>query len=67
MLKAIYASLFRRNGAECNRRNVSEGNRSFGSVLDVTVGCFPPNCTYPFRPKFKKNKHLSKASKLDFL
>uniref|UniRef100_A0A915IG45 Uncharacterized protein n=1 Tax=Romanomermis culicivorax TaxID=13658 RepID=A0A915IG45_ROMCU len=34
------------------RRNVTETNGSFRSVpLDVTVGCFRKNCSYPFRPK----------------
>uniref|UniRef100_A0A915ILB0 Uncharacterized protein n=1 Tax=Romanomermis culicivorax TaxID=13658 RepID=A0A915ILB0_ROMCU len=44
---AIYTCLFRRNGTECNRGNVTEGNGSFCSVrLDLIVSRFPQNCSF---------------------
>uniref|UniRef100_A0A915KYD0 Uncharacterized protein n=1 Tax=Romanomermis culicivorax TaxID=13658 RepID=A0A915KYD0_ROMCU len=40
------------NGTECNRENVTKGNRNFRSVrFDITVGRFPNNCSCRFRPK----------------
>uniref|UniRef100_A0A915HYP3 Uncharacterized protein n=1 Tax=Romanomermis culicivorax TaxID=13658 RepID=A0A915HYP3_ROMCU len=37
---------------ECNRHKVTEQKKNFRSVrLEVTVGRFPQNCTYPFRPE----------------
>uniref|UniRef100_A0A915JB02 Uncharacterized protein n=1 Tax=Romanomermis culicivorax TaxID=13658 RepID=A0A915JB02_ROMCU len=37
---------------ECNRRNLSKRKTNFRSVrLEATVGRFPKNCSYPFRPK----------------
>uniref|UniRef100_A0A915I069 Uncharacterized protein n=1 Tax=Romanomermis culicivorax TaxID=13658 RepID=A0A915I069_ROMCU len=43
---------FRGNGTECNRHKVTELKRNFRSVwLEVTVGHFPQNCSYPFRSK----------------
>uniref|UniRef100_A0A915JWJ8 Uncharacterized protein n=1 Tax=Romanomermis culicivorax TaxID=13658 RepID=A0A915JWJ8_ROMCU len=54
-LRTIYTCLFQqneRNGTECNRGNVTEGNGNFRSVrLDATVGRLPQNCSRPFRPK----------------
>uniref|UniRef100_A0A915JWI5 Uncharacterized protein n=1 Tax=Romanomermis culicivorax TaxID=13658 RepID=A0A915JWI5_ROMCU len=41
LILAMYTCLFRRNGMECNRRNVTERKGNFRSVrLEVTVGRF---------------------------
>uniref|UniRef100_A0A915JAZ7 Uncharacterized protein n=1 Tax=Romanomermis culicivorax TaxID=13658 RepID=A0A915JAZ7_ROMCU len=42
-----------RNGAEFNRCSITERKRDFRSVRfdQVTVGRFPQNCNYHFRPK----------------
>uniref|UniRef100_A0A915JSD4 Uncharacterized protein n=1 Tax=Romanomermis culicivorax TaxID=13658 RepID=A0A915JSD4_ROMCU len=40
------------DGTESNRHNITDGKGNFRSVLlEVTVGRFPQNYGYPFRPK----------------
>uniref|UniRef100_A0A915LAW9 Uncharacterized protein n=1 Tax=Romanomermis culicivorax TaxID=13658 RepID=A0A915LAW9_ROMCU len=47
-----YTCFFRRNGTECNQRNLTERKENVPSVpLEVTVGRFPQFCSYRFRPK----------------
>uniref|UniRef100_A0A915INZ6 Ribosomal protein L5 n=1 Tax=Romanomermis culicivorax TaxID=13658 RepID=A0A915INZ6_ROMCU len=50
-LRVICTCLFRPNGTACNRHNVTERKRFSFHRLEVTVGRFPQNRSYPFRPQ----------------
>uniref|UniRef100_A0A915HXR1 Uncharacterized protein n=1 Tax=Romanomermis culicivorax TaxID=13658 RepID=A0A915HXR1_ROMCU len=57
-----------RNGMQPTERNQTKGKFSFRSArLEVTVGRFPQNCSYPFRPRMDFQAERSKTLTIHFI